>query len=51
MRTIRAAVVQAASPVFDREAGVEKACRFAAEAAAQNAEAGYPLDSGDPNIL
>ncbi len=57
MRTIRAAVVQAASPVFDREAGVEKACRFAAEAAAQNAEialfpeafiGGYPkgLDFG-----
>ena len=57
MRTIRAAVVQAASPVFDQQAGVEKACRLTAEAAAQKAEialfpeafiGGYPkgLDFG-----
>ena len=57
MQTTRAAVVQAGSPVFDREAGVEKTCRLAAEAAAQKAEialfpeafiGGYPkgLDFG-----
>ena len=57
MRTIRAAVVQAASPVFDREAGIEKACELTAQAAAHGAQiallpeafiGGYPkgLDFG-----
>ena len=57
MRTIRAAVVQAASAVFDREAGLDKACELTAQAAAQGAQialfpeafiGGYPkgLDFG-----
>ena len=34
---VKVAVVQAAPILFDREATVEKACRLAAEAAAQGA--------------
>ncbi len=36
--TIRVAVVQAASVIFDREATVDKACRLIGEAAAQGAQ-------------
>lgn len=35
--TVRAAVVQSAAAVMDREAGTEKACRLIAEAASQGA--------------
>lgn len=35
--TLRVAVVQAASVLFDRDASIDKACRLAAEAAAQGA--------------
>jgi nitrilase len=35
--TLRAAVVQAASVLFDRDASIDKACRLTAEAAAQGA--------------